>query len=277
MTPPDSDPPPSPIASTPPRHRLVELCLAVTTLTRLPLPCPAAANRLPIALAAWAFPLAGFVVGAVGAGVYAGSLGLGLPLSLAAIAAIAAMVWLTGGLHEDGLADCADGFGGGRNRDGKLAIMRDSRLGTYGALALMLALLARMSALTALDNASLVGAALIGAAVASRTAVVALMTAMHPARRDGLAATAGQPPLRDLAIAVAVAVVAAIALLGFRAGLYGLAGAALGAALVAGSAQRQIGGQTGDVLGAAQQLADIGFLIFVVIADPLCLTCSDIN
>lgn len=269
-----TSPPPSKPAH---HHWMTELCLAVTTLTRLPLPCPAAADATPVGRAAWAFPLAGVVAGIFGAVIYAGATRLGLPLALAGIFAIAGMVWLTGGLHEDGLADCADGFGGGRTIESKLAIMRDSRLGTYGALSLIIVVLGRLYALIALDNPAWVGAALIAGAATSRAGIVALMVLMAPARRDGLAATAGQPNSRDLALAVAISLVVALALLGWRAGLYGFFGALIGAALVATAAQRQIGGQTGDVLGAAQQVAELGFLTFVLLADPLCLMCGEFN
>ncbi|RIK85995.1 MAG: adenosylcobinamide-GDP ribazoletransferase, partial [Hyphomicrobiales bacterium] len=116
----------------------------------------------------WAAPVAGALVG-LGVGAVAWlALALGLPASLAAAFALAAGIAVTGALHEDGLADTADGFGGGRDRDGKLAIMRDSRIGSYGVLALGLSLIARWAALAALAAAS--PAAALAAAVAAHAA-----------------------------------------------------------------------------------------------------------
>ena len=180
---------------------------------------------------------------------------------LAALLAVAAQVLLTGGLHEDGLADIADGFGGGRTRADKLRILRDSRIGSFGAMALMLALLARIGALAALASPALVAAALIAAGAASRAALPVIMVSIAPARDEGLAVAAGRPhPLRAAAGA-AIAILAALAVLPpamATAGLVAAAGAALATGLLA---RRQIGGHTGDVLGAAQQLAEIAFLL----------------
>jgi adenosylcobinamide-GDP ribazoletransferase len=180
---------------------------------------------------------------------------------LAAVLAVAAQVLLTGGLHEDGLADVADGFGGGRSRADKLRIMRDPRLGSFGALALVLALLARIAALIALAGPALAGAALVAAGAVSRAGLPAIMASLPPARDDGLAAGAGRPhPLRAAA-AAAIGALLAFALLPPGAAAGGLIGAAGALLLIAHLARRQLGGYTGDVLGAAQQLAEIGFLL----------------
>jgi adenosylcobinamide-GDP ribazoletransferase len=138
--------------------------------------------------------------------------------------------------------------------------MRDPRLGSFGALALMLATLARIAALAALAPPALAGAALVAAAAASRAGLPAIMTSLPPARSGGLSAAAGRPhPLR-VAAAIGIAALLAFVLLAPGMALGGLAGAA-GALLIAGAlASRQLGGHTGDVLGAAQQLAEIGFL-----------------
>ena len=138
---------------------------------------------------------------------------------------------LTGGLHEDGLADLADGLGGGRTRAERLAIMRDPRLGSFGALALILAVLARILALAALAEPALVAAALIAAGAVSRAALPALMAALPAARADGLAAAAGRPhPLR------AAAAIAIAALAGFWAAAGGRGGGR-----AAGGAGRRVG------------------------------------
>jgi adenosylcobinamide-GDP ribazoletransferase len=179
--------------------------------------------------------------------------------------ALATTIWLTGALHEDGLADVADGFGGGRTLEDKLRIMRDPRIGSYGALALVLGLLARAGALASLAAPAEVMTALVAAGAASRAALAAVMTMLPPARADGLAASAGRPhPLRTAA-AVLLAALITVVLLGKAAAAALLAGAAA-AFMVAWLARSQIRGHTGDVLGAVQQLTEIGVLLGTVAA-----------
>jgi len=233
---------------------------AISFYTRLPLPQGVGRQRA-FADSQWAAPLAGAVVGlAVGGAVWLALLP-GLPAPLAAAFAIAAGVALTGALHEDGLADTADGFGGGRTRDDKLAIMRDSRIGSYGVLAIGLSLLARWAALAALAGSSPASAILaaVAAHAGSRAVLPALLAALPPARADGLSAGIGTmssgTALAALALGfvfllpcgLAFAVVAAL-VVGFA------------TFLVARLALAQIGGQTGDVLGCAQQAGEIALL-----------------
>jgi adenosylcobinamide-GDP ribazoletransferase len=208
------------------------------------------------------FPAVGALIGLAGAIGYALATWLGLPPWPAAVVALATTILLTGALHEDGLADVADGFGGGRTREDKLRIMRDPRVGSYGAIALVVALLARAGALAALAAPWAVGAALVAAGTISRAALPAVMATLPNARSDGLAAAAGRPhPLRAGA-AVLVGALLAVVLLGPAAPAALLAGGA-GALAVALLARRQIGGHTGDVLGAVQQVAEIGVLLGV--------------
>ena len=250
------------------RATLAEGKAALQFLTRLPVRAGAAPPDHALAASAPAFPLIGALVGALGGLAFALAGWLGLPPALAAVLAVAAQVLLTGALHEDGLADLADGCGGGRTRADKLAIMRDPRLGTFGALALILALLARTAALAALAEPALVAAALIAAGAASRAGLPALMATLAPARDDGLAAGAGRPhPLRVAAGIAIAALLAFIALAPGTAAL-GLVAAAGALLLIGGLARRQIGGHTGDVLGAAQQLAEIGFLLGALALQP---------
>lgn len=229
------------------RARLAELQLAVLLLTRAP------AGRLPepaptIAAAAWAFPLAGLIPGLLGAAVLAS----GLPVMLAAGLALAAQVVVTGALHEDGLADVADGFWGGRTHARRLEIMRDSRIGSYGTLALIVAAGLRWQAM------ALAGpVALILAAVASRVAPVALMAALPPARGDGM----GHAARAVTAGPLAAACVIGLGPLLFVGGTLPILVAVMAVAALGLIARRKIGGQTGDVLGAGQQLAEIALLI----------------
>jgi adenosylcobinamide-GDP ribazoletransferase len=234
--------------------------VALAFLTRVPVGERRAWRDLDLAASVPLFPVVGALIGLAGAIGYALATWLGLPPLPAAVIALATTIWLTGALHEDGLADIADGVGGGPTREDKLRIMRDPRVGSYGAIALVLALLARAGALAALAAPWAVGVALVAAGAASRAALPAVMASLPNARADGLAAGAGRPhPLRAAA-AVLVAALIAIVLLG-QAAPAALLGGAAGALAVALLARRQIGGCTGDVLGAVQQLTEIGVLL----------------
>ena len=243
------------------RSRLAELAAAFGLLTRLPLGIlPQPADAAGYARAAWAWPLAGAVVGAFGGGTQALLTAAGLPPGLAAPWALAAMLLASGALHEDGLADTADGFGGGRDRDRKLEIMRDSRVGTYGVATLALSILLRWSALSELAGVAQIFSALIAAHAASRALIPGFMHFLPSARTKGLAADAGAPSAE---VAVIGAVIGAIALL-----LLGLSGAVAVAALLAlwflilrWLCLAQIGGHTGDTVGALQQGAEILVLL----------------
>ncbi len=228
--------------------------VAFAFLTRLPLTATATPGGL--GAAAWAFPVVGLAVGALAGAVYMVAVLLGLPAMLAAVFAVTCQVMATGALHEDAVADVADGFGGGAEAAQKLDIMRDSRLGTYGAVALVLVLAARLGALAAIAEPGAVFAALLATGALSRAAVVALMEWLAPARRDGLGAGAGRPGGLNLGLALAIAIIATLFALGPGAGTAALIVGAFGAGAVGWLARRQIGGHTGDVLGAGQQGAE---------------------
>jgi adenosylcobinamide-GDP ribazoletransferase len=214
-----------------------------------------------LAEASWAFPLVGAGVGAVTAGAFFVSQLLGLGDWPAALLAVLAGIALTRGLHEDGLADAVDGLVGGHDRDARLAIMRDSRIGAFGALALVLSVGLRAAALVQIGQAVFAGLALVAAHAASRAALPAAMRAMAPARADGLGAAAGRPSGTAAAMAAAAGVAIALAALGPGRGAVAIV---LSGAVVCGAAalaRRQIGGYTGDVLGALQQLGEIVVLL----------------
>ena len=244
------------------RAALRDVAEALRFFTRLPLPAapaaPPAFDRI-----AWAAPVAGVCVGAVGAVVLAIAGRLELPHLMSACLATAALVAATGALHEDGLADVADGLGGGRTREQKLALMRDSRIGAFGAVALTLALLTRVAALSSALSFGLSGAAgaLMIVATLSRAGALAPLALIEPARADGAGASAGRLEPASFAAACGVALLLAVALGLFTIGAGRAFGAALmsaaGAAAMTAAAARQIGGQTGDVAGAAQQCAEI--------------------
>jgi adenosylcobinamide-GDP ribazoletransferase len=241
------------------RARLAELAAALMLLTRLPaglLPAPAAPAR-----AVWAYPLVGALVGGIGAVVDLLGRRAGLPPPLAAVWTLAAMVLVTGGLHEDGLADTADGFGGGATKERKLAIMRDSRIGTYGVLALGLALAARGTAIAALAHP---GAALVVAGAGGRAVIAALVALLPAARPDGLGAAVARPGLAGAAVAGGIGVVLAVLLLPGRLVGPAILACVVAGGLVAGLARRQIGGQTGDVLGATSVGVEVLVLTVLV-------------
>jgi len=232
---------------------LAELQVAFAILTRLPVgrirePVPTIAD------ARWAFPLCGAAVGAIAWALCLAALSVGLPASVAALLAVAAGWLATGALHEDGLADLADGLGGGRDREAKLRIMRDSRIGSYGVLALILAVALKAACLVALgaDGAGL--SAFVAIAAGSRCCIVVALDRMPAARSDGLGAAAAGAGGWRLPIALGLTVLA-LAPLGLEAFI--VAGAmAIAAAAPAVLARRQLGGQTGDVLGALQMTAE---------------------
>lgn len=247
----------------------LRLCLGFFTVLPLPLPEPAGG---PDALAGFPravrmLPAAGGLVGAFAAAAMAGALALGLPPPLAAPFAVLTLVILSGGMHEDGLADCADGFFGSANRQRKLEIMHDSRIGAFGAMALMISLYLRTAslALIAAKSPALAAAVLTAGAAISRTAALLPLACLPPARVSGAGFAAGKPERRAL--------FAAICLAAFFGLIPALAGAAplrllLGGALPAAAAlamtsfaKIHIGGQTGDVAGAAQQIAEIVYFL----------------
>jgi adenosylcobinamide-GDP ribazoletransferase len=229
-------------------------------LTRLPLYRLVSIESGLLARSMRAFPLVGVVVGLIGWAVFAAAAALGLPPVATALAALAATVLVTGGLHEDGLADTADGFGGGADRERKLAIMRDSRSGAYGVMALIFSLGLRGAALAALTG-SAAGPALIAAHAVSRAGIPLVMRFLAPARPDGLGASAGQPDDAAQAWCAGLAVAAALLCLGLSRGGVAVAVAAVAVAVVGLVARRQIGGHTGDVLGAVQQVGEIAVLL----------------
>ena len=166
---------------------------------------------------------------------------------------------LTGGLHEDGLSDTADGLYGGWTKARRLEIMKDSRVGSYGVLALVLVTLARWSALTALLVFGGHWAALVATGALSRAPMAMIMALLPNARGEGLSHATGRPSQTAALVALGLATALAALLVGWTA--LPMAAAALGAGvLLSVSALRRIGGQTGDILGASQQLAEVACL-----------------
>ncbi|MCT4332197.1 adenosylcobinamide-GDP ribazoletransferase [Paracoccus sp. YLB-12] len=229
-------------------RRWHQFLLALVFLTRLPLGNALPPRIMPLAQSAWAFPLVGAVVGAIA------SLPLLLPgpPMLTAALSVALSVWLTGALHEDALADLADA-GGGKDTESRLRIMRDSRIGSYGVMALILVSIVRVVSLTALGPA-----ALIAAAASGRAASVLVMAALPPARSDGLGHAAGRPAWAGVAFACLTALVAVLC--AGPGSVIALIAAILAIAAVIRQARIWLGGQSGDVLGSASILTETAIL-----------------
>jgi adenosylcobinamide-GDP ribazoletransferase len=193
-------------------------------------------------------------------GLFLAALLLGVPAPPAAALGVAAGVLLTGGLHEDGLSDTADGFGGGRDPERRLEIMRDSRIGSYGAAALGLSLLLRWSALASIARPEAGLLALVAAHAASRAPLALFLRLTPPARADGLSASAGRPSVMAAGIALMLGA-AALLLLGPLAACVAALLLMLVFAALRQLALAKIGGQTGDVAGALQQAGEIAVLL----------------
>src|SRR5512145_820752 len=262
--PPPLTPAPAPTddsGDAPPLGLWSECKLALAFLTVVPVAL--AEPPPPLAAAVRAFPLIGVAVGLVGAAVFALADMLTLATSISALLAVGAMVLLSGGLHEDGLADTADGLGGS-DRETRLAIMRDSRIGTFGVLALIFSVTLRVSAISFAGFPDQVALAIVAAAAGSRACLPALMYMLPPARSDGLAHQAGQPDRRRVVDAGALGAAAIIGTLGWSAAFAAftaIAAAALVTFLLGALFRRRFGGYTGDTLGAAQQAAEVAILL----------------
>ena len=239
-----------------------DLSVVGVFLTRLPFAAGKdAAKKGALASAAGAFPLVGVVVGAGAGGSLMAASFIGLHPLACAFIAIAASALITGALHEDGLADVADGFGGGRTKTEKLKIMRDSRIGTFGVLAVIFSVGIRAGTLGGLPGPETAAAALIAAAALSRGLLPATMHVMAPARKSGLAFKAGIPEDEAWVTALVVGALAGFLFLGPWGGLGALVVGVLAAGAVAWLGLKQIGGTTGDLLGAQQQAVETAVLI----------------
>lgn len=244
------------------RRHLDDAAAAVVFLTRIPVPwtIPDLEQRLPRATT-W-FPVVGLLVGLVGAAAWMLADAF-LGRVLAAVIAVAATALVTGAFHEDGLADTFDGLGGSPDRERALEIMRDSRLGTYGAVALALVLLGRIVALAELHTFAPV--ALVGAHALARWSSLPLIRALPYARAEGGAGKpfAGGVTETGLAVATAFVAIATLVLWGLQAVGVWLAVVAVGL-LLAAWFRRRLGGITGDTLGAVNQFTELTALLVLV-------------
>lgn len=239
---------------------IVDLPAALGLLTRLPVKVDSGRAMERGAASAWAYPLTGVVVGVILASLAAIFLWAGIPAGIAAALLLALNVIITGAMHEDGLADTADGLWGGWERARRLEIMKDSHIGVYGVCTIVLSLLLRWLTLVAIVSLGAYWAALIVVATISRASMVVMMAALPNARDGGLSRNVGRPARQTTWVAIAIAViVAAVA---------GHLGLIVVSVFVTGAcgliARAKIGGQTGDILGATQQINEIALLIAIV-------------
>jgi adenosylcobinamide-GDP ribazoletransferase len=233
---------------------------AVTFLTRVPLRHHAESDVAIARSVSW-FGVVGALVGAVVAGVYVGGTYL-FPPFIAATLAIACGALVTGGFHEDGLGDVADAFGGGKDRDDALRILKDPRLGTFGILAVVTAVLLRVGAISTLTRIEAL-LAIPAAHALSRAASVAAMGLFAPIE-EGLGASYTRA-LTSWRVVAGAALGTAIAAAFLRVWVLPAIIVAAAVTLILGAlARRKIGGINGDVLGAIQQLAEAGVLLTVV-------------
>jgi adenosylcobinamide-GDP ribazoletransferase len=220
--------------------------------------------------AARSFPLVGALIGAAGGIVLLLAITIGLPPLAAALVAVGATIVLSGGLHEDGLADTIDGFGGGKTMAARLEIMRDSRIGSFGVLALIASTGLRVFLIAAWLPAGpwQAAMALVASEAAGRGAMVWAWAALPAARPGGLSASLGAPDAETrsaaLVLTTLIGIVAGTIAGGVLAALVAIAAVALAVIAFSSWSRRMIGGQTGDVLGAIEQIGAIVFLLSLV-------------
>lgn len=247
------------------RTELAILLLAAQFLTRLPVPAARLFTDARLAATPRYYPLIGLLIGCLAAAIYWAA-ALVFPPLLAALLSTAATLLFTGAFHEDGLADTFDGVGGGLTRERALEIMKDSRLGTYGAAALIIALGLKIAALAALPLA-LALTALMAAHGLSRASAVLVIATSHYVRFEGKAkpvASALGPAGLAVTLLSAAAIIAALAFLAhwpLAAIAAALTGLALGHIALRFFYAPKLGGYTGDALGAVQQASEIGFYL----------------
>ena len=261
----DASPPPPDVPS-PPFRPLGELVHALRFLTRLPVPFARTLDHPPLHQTMRMFSVAGALIGLFSGAILWLATFLEVPSLLGCTIAVAATMLITGALHEDGFAYFVDGIGGGKTRERRLEIMRDSRIGTYGALALMIAVLTRIFAYESLLSQEwpVLLATIAASHAFSRGLIVDLMWATPAARDDGLSVMAGRPSrnVAIFAIIIGLAVTLATGALASPEAAVVAMGLGLAAtATVRRLAMKLLGGQTGDVLGAAQVACELAMLV----------------
>lgn len=229
-------------------------------------------HTAPMSRASQMFPVVGLITGLLGSLVLAFATLLQLPAYAVSLLAVTSMIVATGALHEDGLADMVDGFGGGNTPDRKLEIMKDSQIGTFGVLALVLSQGFRIILIASLIliSPALAIAALIASQMVSRACSMLLWAGLPPARSNGLSHQAGTPERASVMVALAIAFVASLCLMLFEISLVSIlvtnAVSGLVSYFLIRLCSNQIHGQTGDTIGATQQLCDLAFMACILMS-----------
>ncbi|MEM1086963.1 MAG: adenosylcobinamide-GDP ribazoletransferase [Pseudomonadota bacterium] len=248
------------------RSELASFLLAIQFLTRFPVGSGDIYTSDRMATSVRYYPIVGALIGGLSAGVFCLA-NILFPVLITLLLAIAAGLLITGAFHEDGLADTFDGIGGGLTRDKALSIMKDSRLGTYGTLALVTALALKFMALIALPLAFIPIALIAGHGLSRLSSVLVIATSRY-VRDEGT----GKPVASGVSTASLVVVITTGTLIFALfcvwapavAALCGLAGLGIGHALMRLFFEPKLGGYTGDTLGAIQQASEIGFYLGLV-------------
>ena len=246
------------------RNELKTLALAVHFLTRIPTPFEVDFSPERLNAASRYYPIVGAIIGSVAALAF-GIASLALPTVVAVLIATAATAFLTGAFHEDGLADTFDGISGAYDRARSLEIMTDSRIGTFGALALIIVISTKVAALSSLPDTTTIITTLIAAHIISRTSTVIVMATSRYAKTDGIAGPQDQTfkPINTI-IATLTALITTATVAFFLtpiAALLATAGAITGHILIRLYFQPRLGGHTGDTLGATQQITELAIYI----------------
>ena len=249
-------------------HQLRLFLIALQFFTRLPIPRWVGYQPEWLQQSSRYFPLVGVAVAAICGATYMAASWL-LPSPVAVLLAVAAGIYLTGAFHEDGFADMCDGFGGGLTRERVLEIMKDSRIGAYGAIGILCLLAIKASALVSLPPAT-VAAAFFIAHPLSRLAAVSLIWLMDYARDEGKAKPMAQSmSSMEFVIAVvcgllAPAICGLLGLLDWSALVLATLAATASAWFLGRKCQRRLQGYTGDCLGAVQQVAEVAVYLAIL-------------
>lgn len=246
-------------------HMLRDLASATVFLTRLPLPqslCHDTSDAWRTTT--WAYPVVGILIGGFTGGMVLGGMILGLSAPLSALLAVSLSLVMTGALHEDGLADTADGFGGGKDRDRKLAIMKDSHIGTYGVLALITMVGMKAAALWDLAHTQHIMMPVVLCAVLSRAAMLIPIATLPSARAGGLAdgmVTVGRTEMIKASGVVGLCLVLACGTMGFWPTVLTLGTMGLATLGITRLMRQHVGGFTGDTIGTTQLTSEVVGLI----------------
>lgn len=241
-----------------------EFLLALSFFTRLPIG-KRDLSGVSLAGSVWAFPLVGAIIGLCGGMVYISSLYLSISPVVAAWLAVFSQIILTGGLHEDGLADTADGLASGRTIEQKLAIMKDSRIGSYGVIALIIALSIRANSIASFPVSlqTLLIFVIVGAC--SRGCIVVLMRALPSAKADGLAKSSGRPSYERTIATLLFALCSLLFIGNFLTVILAVSALTALCFIIYNIAKNNFGGITGDIYGATQQISEVLLLVIFIV------------